>query len=121
MISGRKNYLIEQFFKKCTIQNFNEAYFEFYFKSFENTYNISKEKSKKLKEIYNTEEYTRRIFPIIDKYFTEEELQEAIKFYSSESGKKMLNMTTLDEIGQVAKNIFAEIEQEFIIANNKNE
>ncbi len=117
MISERKKYLIELFLKKCTLQSINKAHIEFSFQLFSNTYNISPEKLKELRERYTLDEYIKRIVPLIDEQFTGDELREIIKFYSSEMGRKILDPNFLIKVGKLGTNMFAQIEQEFAIHN----
>lgn len=118
-MTERKKYLIHLFIKRCTLQNINKAHLLFSFQLFSNTYNIPAEKLKELKKRYTLEKYIERIIPLIDEQFTEEELQEAIKFYSSPLGRKMLDKNFLTEIGKVGTAMFAEIEQEFATYNQE--
>jgi len=120
MVEERKEYLIEIFLKKCTIQSMNKAHIDFKFKWCENTYNVSEEKIKELKKKYTLDEYMKRVIPVIDRYFSIEDLKELIKFYSSGVGKKMLDLLFLKEIGEVGANMDAQLEQEFALNNNKN-
>jgi len=116
-MTERKKYLIELFLKKCTLQNINKAHLDFSFSLFKNTYNVSKEKENELKEKYNIEEYIKRLTPLIDEQFTENDLEETVKFYSSEIGKKLIDQSFLLKIGKVSKKMFSQIEQEFALNN----
>jgi len=113
MIADKKEYLIKIFIKKCTLQSINKAHLDFYFKLCGNTYNISEEKKGELKKKFTLDEYIKRLIPIIDKYFSTEELKEIIKFYSSPSGRKMLDLTFLDEVGKMGTEMTIQLEQEF--------
>jgi len=119
MISDKKKYLTRVFISKCTTQNINKAHIEFCFKLCENTYNISPEKIKILKKQFTLNEYIERVIPVIDKYFTIEELQSIIKFYSTGAGKKMLGYAFLKEVGEVMNNMTTQIEQKCALNNNK--
>lgn len=119
MVDPRKDYLIRIFLKKCTVQNINKKYLDFYFKLCNNTYNITEEKIKELKDKFTPEEYIKRVIPIIDKHFTIEELKGIMKFYSSKSGMKLLDAIISKDIDDVGKNMFAQIEQEFSLNSKK--
>lgn len=118
-MTERKEYLIQLFIKRCTLQSTNNAHILFSFKLFSNTYNIPSEKLVELEKRYTLEKYIERIVPLIDKQFTEEELQEAIKFYSSPIGRKLIDRNFLTKIGKVGTKMFAEIEQEFALSNQE--
>ncbi len=45
------------------------------------------------KKVFNINEIIERLVPLYDKYYTEEELLEIIKFYESPAGKKALEAT----------------------------
>jgi hypothetical protein len=113
MISEKKKYLIELFLKRCTIQSINKEHINFHFNVLKTTYNISEEKEKELREKYDLNEYAKRLTPILDQFFTEEDLQIAIKFFSSGVGEKMLNGNLLKNIGKISQDMLTEIEQEF--------
>jgi len=118
LISERKKYLIKIFLKKCTAQNISKEYIEFYFKLCENTYpNVSSEKLEEFKKKFTLEEYTDRLIPVIDEYFSIEDLQGIIKFYSSDMGKKMLDTMFLQKVGEIGNNLVSQIEQEFALNN----
>jgi hypothetical protein len=48
------------------------------------------DKSKEMRTILNVDEVIDNIMPLYDKYFTQEDLEAYIAFYSSESGQKFL-------------------------------
>ena len=119
MTEERKEYLIEIFLKKCNLQNTNKAQLDFLFKLNSTAYKVSEEKIAELKNKFNISEYTKRVTPIIDKHFSIEELEELIKFYSSGTGRKLLDHIFLNEIEEIGKNMRIQIEREFIINNGK--
>jgi hypothetical protein len=115
VISEKKKYIIELFLKKCTLQSINKAHMDFSFQLMTNTYIVSKETLSRLKDKYNIDAYIERIIPLIDEQFTIEELQEAIRFYSSVVGRKMMDSTFLQKIGKIGTRMFTEIEQDFAL------
>jgi hypothetical protein len=80
---------------------------------------ISEEEFKKLKEKYTIDEYTKRITPIIDSFFTETDLEESIQFYTKGAGRKIFDPSFLQEIRKVSKEMFLEIEENFLKENEK--
>lgn len=112
-----KEYLIKLFLKRCTIQSLHESHLDFSFQLFTNTYDVAPEKLEELKRKYTQDKYIERIIPLIDKQFTEDELREAIKFYSSPVGRKIMDRHFLMRIGDESSRMFAEIEQEFALNN----
>ena len=119
MITKRKKYIIQLFLKRCTLQSVNKDYIDFYFKLYKNMYNISEEKLEKLKQKYNINDYIERIIPLIDEQFSIEELQEIIKFYSSKTGRKIIDFNFLHNMGKIRDKMMRQIEQEFAL-NSKN-
>ena len=90
------------------------------FELFSNTYpNIPKKNIIDLKDNLNVDNYVKYLSPIIDKYFTEKEIEEIIKFYSSSPGKKTIDSSFLKEVSQLSKSFSLEIEQKFSIENAK--
>ena len=113
----RKKYLIEIFLKKCSIANIYKKQLDFYFKWCENTYNVSSENLEKIKKKFTIDEYINRLIPVIDKYFSAEELKELIKFYSSKVGRKIIDFSFITEVGEVGSDMNIQIEKEFILNN----
>jgi len=120
MITERKKYIIQLFLKKCTSQSVNKNYIDFYFKLYKNMYNISEEKLKKLKQKYDIDDYIKRIIPLIDEQFSIEELQEIIKFYSSKTGRKIIDYNFLREMGKTRDKMIKQIEQEFALKSKNH-
>ena len=119
MTNERKKYLINIFITKCTSSHNSKQQLDFYFKWCENTYNLSEKKLQELKKKFTLKEYLNRLIPIIDKYFSIEELKEIIKFYSTNAGKKILDYNFLQDMGRVGLDMNTQIEQEFSLNNNK--
>jgi len=119
MISKRKKYIIQLFLKRCTLQSINKAHIDFSFSLLKNTFKVPEEKLKELENKYNIDEYIERLTPLIDEYFTIEELQIAIKFFSNNVGRKMIDLDLLEKVGKVGTTMFNEIEQEFATNSEK--
>ena len=62
------------------------------------------EKQEALKEVLNADEIIKKIVPVYDKNFSEEELKEMIQFYQSPAGKKLVEKmpAVLQEVMQVS-------------------
>ena len=115
-----KKYWISIFVKKCTTLHNSKEQLDFYFKWCANTYNVSEEKLTELKKKFTVDEYVNRLIPVIDKYFSIEEIKEVIKFYATDVGKKLLSHSCLQDMGKVGKELEAQIEQKFALNNNKS-
>ena len=85
----------------------------------ENTYKVSDTALKELRDEYSLDNYIDRITPILDKQFSIEEMQEAIRFYSSGIGKKMLDPKFLENIDKEGYEMDREIAQKFAIAHGE--
>lgn len=119
MISGTKRYFIEIFLKKCTIQSVVKKHMDFVFELLQKTYNISEKDIIILKSEYNFDRYMEKIIPVIDKHFTIEELKEAIKFFSSATGRRMIDNVFLTDINKINSSMDSEIEQKFALIYGK--
>ena len=120
MIEERKKYWIDLFIKKCTSLNDSQEQLDHYFEWCEQTYNVSESYLNELKKKYTVDEYINRFIPIVDKYFTIENIKEIIKFYSTDIGKKMIDYNFLKDFGQASSSIGMQIEQDFAMGNNKD-
>jgi len=82
MISAKKKYVIQLFLKKCTVQSMMKSHIDFSFKLLENMYGGPGGTPSELKKKYSIDDYIERLIPVLDQYFTIEEMQKAIQFYS---------------------------------------
>ena len=114
-----KEYWIRIFIKKCISLKDSQNKLDFYLTWCKNTYNVSEENLKELKETFTIDDYINRLIPVIDKYFSVEELKEVIKFYSTETGRKLLNYNFSQDMGKIGSKMEIQIEQEFAIKNKK--
>ena len=89
-MTPRKEYLIQLYLKRGTVQSINAAHIDFSFQLFSNTYNVPPEKLEELRKRYTVEQLSEKLIPLIDEQFTEEELWEIIQFYSSPAGQKIM-------------------------------
>ena len=118
-MENKKEIWIKIFIKKCTSLDSFQEQLNFYFKIYEQTYNVSENYLTNLKQKYTIDDYINRLIPIIDKYFSIEDLKEIIKFYSTDAGKKVLNYNFLQDMGKVGVDMNVQIEQDFALGNNK--
>ncbi len=55
----------------------------------------SSEDAEKLKNLVNVNDILKQLVPVFDRYYSEEDLQELIKFYESPLGQKVIRVTPL--------------------------
>lgn len=115
----RKKYWIILFIKKCTTLNQAQKQIDSFIDLRKKTYNVSNHYLEELKQKYIIGDYINRFIPIIDKKLTIEDLKAIIKFYSSETGKKLLDYKFLHDMKKAEIDINVEIEQDFMIGHNK--
>jgi hypothetical protein len=120
MVSERKKYIIKLFLKRCSVQNVMKAHLKISLELMENTYKVSDSALKELRKEYSLDRYIERIIPILDSQFSIDELQEAIRFYSSGVGRKMLDPKFLGEIDKEGLKMDSDIAQEFSIAHERS-
>ena len=119
MISERKKYIIKLFLKRCAVQNVMKAHLKVSLGLIESSYKVSDSILQELREEYSLNSYIEKITPIIDTQFSIEEMQEAIKFYSSGVGRKILDPKFLEKIGKEGFKMDKEIAQKFALAHEK--
>lgn len=73
-----------------------------------------------IKEKFSVEKYVEKILPIFDQNFTEEEIKEINKFYSSKIGIKITDPVFLEKIKKIGDYFVNEIEKEFYIRDSKS-
>lgn len=66
---------------------------------------LPQDKAKDLQKILNVDEIIDNIMPLYDKYFTQEDLEAYVAFYSSERGQKFLKILPVIMQESVAVNI----------------
>jgi len=108
------------FIKKCTRLSISRKQLSVFFEWCEKTYNVSDSCLADLKEKHTIEEYINRLIPVISQYFTREDIKEILKFYSTDVGKKMLDLNFLRDIGKVGIDMNMDIEQDFARGHNKD-
>ena len=119
IMEERKEYWIKLFIKKCTSLNNSQEQLDFFFVWCSKTYNVTDSYLLDLKNRYTVDEYINRLIPVIDQYFSIDDLKKIIKFYSTEYGKKLVNYNFLQEIGKIGVDMNIQIEQDFAMGNNK--
>jgi hypothetical protein len=110
----QKAYLIKIFVKKCTRLEESKKQLDYHFKLCEDAISISKEKAQEIKSKFSVDEYIKRIFPLIDKYFKSEDLKNIIKFYSTDAGQKLLNLNFMKEMAVVGEKMKEDVEKAFL-------
>jgi hypothetical protein len=119
MGTAKKEYLLNLFIK--ILYNRQEINYTIQenAKVIRTAYSIDDSDFKNILEKYNSEEYCKRLSFIIDKTFSEEELEECIKFFQSIPGKKMINNNHINSFQKIGKGLLLDIEKEFILKKNK--
>ena len=116
----QKEYWIKLFIKKCIYLNNYEEQIKLFIEWCNKTYNVSEDIFEELKKKYTIDDYISRLIPIIDQYFTIDDLKTSIKFYSTNAGKNLLDYYFLQDLGKVGKDIGEDIEKDFTKKNNRN-
>jgi hypothetical protein len=109
----QKEYWIRLFIKRCLSLDNYEKQRHLFIEWCGKTYNVSDGIFEDLKKKYTIKNYIDRLVPVIDKYFTLEDLKASIRFYSSDAGKKILDYQFSQDMGEVGKDIGEEIEKDF--------
>ena len=121
-MNKRKEYLIYLFIKKANLYRIISQSIDFSFKLLKNTYPLVTDKQiEELRKKFSIESYIERITPLIDKQFSEDELNTIISFYSSSVGKKLFAPEFLSKIDSLGNTLFAEVEQDFALKNAQNQ
>jgi len=121
-MNKKKEYLITIFIKKATMYHSIITSLEKSFELLKNSYtHVTNEEIKELKEKFTIEKYIERISPAVDGTFSEEELNNIIHFYSTETGSKLFDHIFLNKVAKASNDWFSEIEKEFIIKNAENQ
>jgi len=108
-MTEKKRYLIEVFLKSSKQQKLLEDSFirnEMWLMSLFPSIN-PEEIKEKIKD-FNVEKCIEEIYDIIDKYFTEEDLQKIVDFYCSVSGKKLVLEDFMKDTNNCVNKKFAE-------------
>lgn len=106
----KKEYLIELFIKRSNLNNVIDTSLKQFFEMIKS--NLTEEQLKELKEKYSTEEYIKNISPVIDQFFSEDELSNIVAFYSSKYGRKIFDTNFLKEADKKNKEFFEELKKE---------
>jgi hypothetical protein len=121
-MNKRKEYLITIFIKTATAYY---ATFSSLNKSFEllciSYPNVSTVEVEELRKKFTITEYIKKITPVIDEIFSEEELKTVIDFYKSEPGSKLFNNIFLKKIDDAGSSLFLDLEKEFKLKNAENQ
>jgi len=115
MISERKKYIAKLFLNRCSNTNIMRQHIEFSLKLMDGSYELSESIYSDLKKKYNIDNYIERLIPSLDEQFSIEEMQKAIKFFSSGVGRKMLNPDFLRKVGKIGNDMISQMEQEMAL------
>lgn len=118
MISSRKESLIKLCIKRMGIFDAIRISLDFRIKLI--TTNFSHLTPSDIAEIeskFSVDEYIKKLTPIFDSNFSEEELSEIIKFYSTGAGAKTVDTLFLEKIKNVNNYFSNKIEKECFIKN----
>ena len=109
----KKLYLVELFIKLTQQNKSAKIIIDFNTSMLKITYSgIPDEIFKEIEKKYDINEYVKRIKPIIYEYFSEEELQSLVSFYSSFVGKKLLELNFLGKLKMVIEDMNERMEKE---------
>ncbi len=114
-----KKQLINIFIKNCMNLSVAKHSIDRYFDIFLNNFPSNDLSAKNIKQKYNINEYVNRLSVFIDNYFTEKELENMIKFYSSTEGRKIINTNYFIKINSILEQMLNEAKQKITI--NKKE
>jgi len=120
MNSERKKYVIKLFLQRCTNLYIMKSHLKFSLELMGQRFNVPEKKITELKDKYTLDDYIERVTPVINEQFTIEEMQEAIKFFSSGVGKKMLDHNFLSKVGKIGNEMILQAETDFSIAHESN-
>ncbi len=119
-MSKKKSYLIETLIKLIKQDEITKSMLDYQFLVFKGTYSyIPNDEFVKIKEKYNKKEHLSSLHPIIDKHFSEEELQQLVEFHSSPLSKKMYSNNFNLDLQNASAKFIADIENELTPINIK--
>lgn len=119
-MTEQKKHLIFLFIKKATLYQDIVTSIEQVMQLMWSKYpQVPKVELEKIQKDYSIEEYIRRLAPIIDEMFTEEELEICMKFYTTDPGKKLFDGQFLTKVKKTGESIFKDIENEFSMKNKR--
>lgn len=119
MISEKKLYLIETLLKLIKHEEVTKAVLSHQYEVFKNIYNfVPKEKFAEIKSKYSQNDFHLALYPAIDNYFSDQELQEIVDFCSSPLGKKMYSIDFNSSLKNASAKFIANMENELSLINN---
>lgn len=117
----KKEYLITIFIKKATAYY---ATLSSLAKSFEllstNYPKVTEVEVEELRKKFTITEYIKKITPVIDEAFSEEDLKTIIDFYCTKAGSKLFDNVFLKKIENAGSSLFLDMEKEFKNRNDRN-
>lgn len=120
-MDDQKEYWIKLFFKKCTSLQKIQEQIDGYIEWCDSSYSVTESYLEDLKNKYTIDDYINRLVPVIDKHLTIDDLKELVKFYSTETGKKLTHYKFLEDIGKVGSEINMDIEKDFAMGHKRKD
>jgi len=119
-MTPKKQYLAERFSKLSRHDKTIKSILDFNFKLLQSDYHsLSLKDFNKIKQKYGIDEYNKRMLDVIDKYFTEDELEKLVAFFSTNLGRKISEITFIEDLGKKIKDMVSEAEAELSLLNKK--
>jgi len=110
-MTPKKRYFCELFLKTSKYFDSIKNMIDLNFKLLE-TGHTDSNYFEEIKKKYDINEYNNRIATVIDKYFSEEELDKLIKFFLSDLGQKLSNKSINKDLNMVFKKMISETEEQ---------
>lgn len=121
-MNKKKEYLIAIFIKTATAYYATLASLAKSFELLCASYpDVSMVEVEELRKKFTITEYVKKITPVIDEAFSEEDLKTVIDFYRSEPGSKLFDNVFLKKIEEAGSSLFLDLEKEFKIKNAENQ
>ena len=112
-MTPKKEYLAKRFCKLSRHEHTIKSILDSNYAMLRGDYGkISEEEFNKTKEKYNIDEYNKRILPIIDDTFSEEEILKLNEFFSTDPGRKLSNFTFINSLGKQVKELIKDADIE---------
>jgi hypothetical protein len=108
-MTPKKEYLINLFLKVSKHNKLMKSLLDYNFNLLRSDYSdISSEDFLKISQKYDIKEYNKRVLLTIDNYFTNEDLNNIIKFFLSPSGQKISDSSFVFNLEKIIKKMINE-------------
>ena len=112
-MTPKKEYLSKRFCKLSRHEHTIKSILDSNFSMLKGDYGkVTDEDFDKIKAKYNIDEYNKRILPIMDDEFTEEEILQLNEFFSTSPGKKLSSFTFINKLGNQIKEIMEDADRD---------